>query len=81
MCTFNIIFKVYFADDTVLRSDPAPDPRLHATFCSAPIIRFDNYQLGNSYGVYKLLTTIDKSVNVVSVGELIAAGLHSLQQP
>jgi hypothetical protein len=75
-----ILFKVYFADDTVLALDSELDPRLFATFGSAPIIRFHGYTPGNSYCVYELLTAFAMPVNVSSIGDLIAARIQSLTQ-
>ena len=75
-----ILFKVYFADDTVLSLDSELDPRLFATFGSAPIIRFHGYTPGNSYCVYELLTVFSVPVNVLSMGDLIVAAIQSIQQ-
>jgi hypothetical protein len=73
-------FKMYFADDTVLSLDSKLDPRLFATFGSAPIIRFHGYTPGNSYCVYELLIAFAMPVKVISIGDLIAAGIQSLTQ-
>ena len=79
--TCDIVFKVYFADDSVISLDSEIDPRLFATFGSAPIIRFHGYMPGNSYCVYELLIAFAMPVNVISIGDLIAAGIQSLTQP
>ena len=76
-----MLFKVYFADDMVLASDSLLDPRLYTAFGSAPIVRFHAYTPGNSYGVYELLTVFAMPVTVVSIGDLISAGVGSLRQP
>ena len=75
-----MLFQVYFAEDTVLDMDPAVDPRQYTLFGPAPIIRFHGYTPGNSYCVYELLTVFAMPVYVISIGDLISAGLRSLLQ-
>ena len=75
-----MLFKVYFADDTIPAMDSLVDPRQYAAFGSVPIIRFHGYTPGNSCCVYELLTVFAMPVNVISIGDLIAAGLRSLTQ-
>jgi len=80
LSTCFMLFKVYFADDTVLSLDAGPDPQQFTTFGSAPIIRFHGFIPGNSYGVYELLTAFSMPVNVLTIGDLIAAAIQSIQQ-
>ena len=77
----SMLFKVYFADDVVLATDSLIDSRLYTAFGSSPIVRFHAYTPGNSYGVYELLTVFAMPVTVVSIGDLISAGVGSLRQP
>ena len=77
----SMLFKVYFADDMVVATDSLLDPRLYASFGSAPIVRFHAYTPGNSYGVYELHMVFAMPVTVVNIGDIISTGVGSLRQP
>ena len=76
-----MLFKVYFADDTVPSMESLEDPRQFTAFGSVPIIRFHGFTPGNSYCVYEILTVFAMPVNGISIGDLIFAGIRSLAQP
>ena len=77
----SMLFKVYFADDTVLDPVALLDTRLYASFGLAPVVRFHAYAPSHSYGVYELLAVFAMPTTAVSIGVLIAAGIGSWRQP